>query len=141
MNLRWVTSFPSTSCTWVSYLKDHDEFRALGFGLSLIAWKITTSFSSHMSHLFSNATFPPKCLILYQVAHGKQYCLHIIGPPIFGKLPMFSFHKASSYTWFLLVIYSCFDLDTKICSQFNLVLKRILTQNIFSTSKPITKFL
>ncbi len=106
LNLKQVTSFPWTSCTWVSYLKDHDEFGALGFGFSFIASKTTTPFSSHMSHLFSNATFFLECLILYRAVRGKQNSLPIIGPPIFGKLPMFSILKASSYAQCLLVIYS-----------------------------------
>jgi hypothetical protein len=59
-----------------------------------------------MSHLFSNATFFPECLILYRAVHGKQYSLLIIGPPISDKLPMLSLLKASSYAQCLLVIYS-----------------------------------
>jgi hypothetical protein len=88
-------------------LKDHDKFGALGFGFSFIASKTTTLFSSsQMSHLFSNATFFLKCLILYQSVHGKEYSLPIIGPPIFGKLPMLSLLKASSHAQCLFVIYS-----------------------------------
>ncbi len=105
-NLNGVTSFSWTSYTWVSYLKNHDEFGALGFGFSFIASKTTTPFSSHMSHLFSNTTFFLECLILYRAIHGKQYSLPIIGPPILGKLPMLSLFKASSYAQCLLVIYS-----------------------------------
>ncbi len=116
-NLKRVTCFPWTSCAWVSYLKDHDKFGALGFGFSFypsldlvsykfIASKTTTPFSSHMSHLFSNKTFFPKCLILYWVIHGKQCSLPIISPPISRKLPMLSLLKASSRAQCLLVIYS-----------------------------------
>ncbi len=61
---------------------------------------------THMSHLFSNATFSPECLILYRVVHGRQYSLPIIGPPISSKLPMLSLFKVSSYAQCLLVIYS-----------------------------------
>ncbi len=73
---------------------------------SLLLLQKPQPYSHHICPIYSNATFFSECLISYQVVHGKQYSLPIIGPPISGKVPMLSLLKPSSYAQCLLVIYS-----------------------------------